>query len=104
MYQIEFYNNKVEKEVLSWPAGIQANFFKIVEMMMVHGSNLGEPKTKAIEKGLFEIRAKGKEGIGRAFYCTVKGQKIIILHAFIKKSQKTPKKDLDLARNRRKDV
>ena len=72
--------------------------------MMVHGSNLGEPKTKVIEKGLFEIRAKGKEGIGRAFYCAVKGKKIIILHGFIKKSQKTPKKELDLAKKRLKEV
>jgi len=104
MYRIEFFNRNVEKDILSWPVGIQADFLKIVELMMHHGSDLGAPKTKAIEKGLFEIRAKGKEGIGRAFYCTRKGERIIILHGFIKKSQKTPKRDLDIARKRIKEI
>jgi len=54
--------------------------------------------------GLFEIRAKGKDGIGRAFYCFVKGKRIIILHAFIKKSQATPQKELMIAQKRMKEV
>ena len=54
--------------------------------------------------GLFEIRAKGKEGIGRSFYCTLKGKEIVILHSFIKKSQKTPKRELDLAKKRMKEI
>jgi phage-related protein len=55
-------------------------------------------------KGLFEIRAKGKEGIGRSLFCTVKGQEIIILHYFMKKTQKTPKRELEKARNRMKEL
>ena len=55
-------------------------------------------------QGLFEIRAKGKEGIGRSFFCMVKGKEVIILHSFIKKSQKTPAKELNLARKRLKEV
>ncbi len=51
---------------------------------------------------LYEIRAKGKEGIGRPVYCMAKGKEIVILHSFIKKSQKTPKKELDLAKKRMK--
>ena len=54
--------------------------------------------------GLFEIRAKGKDGIGRAFYCFVKGKRIIIFHAFIKKSQATPQKELMIAQKRMKEV
>nr|WP_207627002.1 type II toxin-antitoxin system RelE/ParE family toxin [Photorhabdus stackebrandtii] len=50
-----------------------------------------------MRKGLFEIRAKAQEGIGRGLFCYLQGSNIIALHAFIKKSQKTPKKDLDLA-------
>jgi phage-related protein len=52
----------------------------------------------------FEIRAKGREGIGRAFYCTVVRQRIIILHAFIKKTEQTPQRELDIARARLKEV
>lgn len=72
--------------------------------MEVFGPNLGMPFTRSMGKGLFEIRARGKEGIGRIFFCTVVDQRIIILHAFIKKSQKTPKKELEIARRRMNDV
>jgi len=65
---------------------------------------LGKPYTAPIGKGLFEIRARGKEGIGRSFYCGIKGMEIIILHSFIKKSQKTPRKEIELARARMKEV
>lgn len=54
--------------------------------------------------GLFELRIKGKEGIARVFYCTVVGQRIVMLHGFIKKSEKTPLKELKLARLRLAEV
>ena len=65
---------------------------------------LGSPYTKPLGEGLFEIRAKGKEGIGRSFFCMVKGKEVIILHSFIKKSQKTPKKEMKIASKRLKEV
>ena len=68
------------------------------------GPNLGKPYTAAMGEGLFEIRAKGKEGIGRSLFCTIKGHEIVILHSFIKKTQKTPQQALALARKRMKDV
>lgn len=54
--------------------------------------------------GLFEIRAKAQEGIGRSLYCYMKGYHIIVLHAFVKKSNKTPKFELDLAKKRKAEV
>ncbi len=68
------------------------------------GPALGLTYRKTIGEGLFEIRVKGKEGVGRSFFCTVQGQEIIILHSFIKKSQITPKRQLATARNRLKKV
>jgi len=55
-------------------------------------------------KGLFELRCKGSEGIGRAFYCTLVGKEIVILHSFIKKTQETLPADLAVARKRQKEV
>ena len=72
--------------------------------MEIFGPNLGMPFTRSIEKGLFEIRAKGKEGIGRAFFCTIVDRRIVILHAYIKKTQKAPQKELKIARKRMADV
>ncbi len=103
-YKVVFFNKKVEKETLGFPKGILANFIHIVEMIEEFGANLGMPYTSKIEKDLFEIRAKGPEGIGRSIYCTEKGKKIIILHSFLKKTQKAPKRELNIARKRLKEI
>jgi phage-related protein len=66
--------------------------------------NLGKPYVGRLSSGLYEIRAKGKEGIGRSIDSVVKGQEVVILYSFIKKTQKTPKKDLDLGKKRMKEV
>ena len=73
-------------------------------MIEEFGPALGLPYTKAVGGGLFEIRAKGKEGIGKSLFCAVKGKEVIILHSFIKKQQKTPEKQLKLSRQRLKEV
>jgi phage-related protein len=55
-------------------------------------------------EGLFELRPRGTEGIGRVFYCFVMNHRIVILHAFIKKTQETPDRELKLARKRMKEA
>jgi len=75
-WHVTLYNDKVKQATLSFPPGILANFLHIAEMREEFGPALGLPYTKAMGEGLFEIRAKGKEGIGRSFFCTVKGQEI----------------------------
>ena len=77
---------------------------RLLEMIEEHGANLGPPHTEAMGDGLFEIRAKAKEGIGRSLFCYVHGQHVVILHAFVKKSQKTPRQALKLAQSRQREV
>jgi len=103
VWKITFYSEKVERETLDFPAGILANLLHIMEMMEELGPNLGKPHTASMGDGLFEIRAKGKEGIGRSLFCLEVDEEIIILHSFVKKSQKTPRKELDKARKRLKE-
>ena len=67
---------------------------------MEFGPNVKMPHSKAMGKGLFELRLKGKEGIGRVFYCFLVGRRIIILHAFIKKTPTTPEAEMKIARKR----
>jgi phage-related protein len=76
----------------------------IVDTMLEEGPNLGMPFTRAMGKGLFEIRAKGQAGIARGFFCTISGNTIVILHVFVKKTETTPKRELEIARNRMKEV
>ncbi len=103
-WKITFFNDKVEAQTLKLPTGILANFLHIAEMIENMGPNLGKPYVGRLDSGLYEIRAKGKEGIARSVYCTLKKREIVILHTFIKKSEKTPKKELDLAKKRMKEV
>jgi phage-related protein len=72
--------------------------------MVVLGPNLGEPHTKAFGEGLFELRLKGAEGIARVFFCTLVGRRIVVLHSFVKKSQKTPPRERRIAELRMKEI
>ncbi|MBQ13719.1 MAG: type II toxin-antitoxin system RelE/ParE family toxin [Gammaproteobacteria bacterium] len=99
-WKVTFFDIKVKEETLNFPNGILSNFLHIAEIIEEFGPSVGKPYTAPMGKGLFEIRAKGKEGIGRSLFCTVKGKEIVILNSFIKKTQKTPKKEIDKARKR----
>jgi len=68
--------------------------------MLAIGPNLGEPHTKAIKGGLFELRLKGSEGIARVFYCTLLGKRIVMLNSFIKKTDRIPPRELETAMHR----
>jgi phage-related protein len=103
-WQIDFFSESVKEDTLAFPKSILAKTIAIMEMIEALGPKLGKPYTDSLGDGLFEIRAKGKEGIGRSLFCYVKGKRIVILHSFIKKTQKTPKKELDIARKRQKEI
>ncbi len=103
-YTIDYFNESVQAELDSWPPGLRARYRALVLRMIEYGPNLGMPHTRALSGGLYEVRAKAAEGIGRALYCTLVGQRIVILHGFVKKSNKAPARELDLARDRMKQV
>jgi len=103
-YSVEYFHARVQAEIESWPDGILADYARLVELLLEFGPNLKMPHSKAMGKGLFELRPKGKEGIGRAFYCFLVDRRIIILHAFLKKTQTTPQPELSIARKRMKEV
>jgi phage-related protein len=103
-WKIDYYNSKVETEILDLPEGLLARYFRLTDLMLEFGANLGMPHTKAIENGLFELRIKGKEGIARTFYCTKVDKRIVMLHVFVKKTQKIPAKELKIAFERMTEV
>ena len=103
-WEITFYDEKLQNELLQLPARLLAKFLHYLERIEIHGANLGMPHTRAMGDGLFELRIKAEEGISRVFYCTVKGKKVVLLHYFIKKTTKTPVNDLRLAKIRMIEV
>jgi phage-related protein len=80
-----------------------ARFIRYAERMEQYGPDLGMPHTRAMGDGVFEMRLSGPDGIARVFY-TVKGRRIVMLHHFVKKSRKTPPKELAVARRRQAEV
>ena len=103
-WQVTFYSAAFQKELLLLPAGFVARFLRYAERMEVYGPDLGMPHTRAMGDGLFELRLKAAEGIARVFYCTLVWRRIVMLHQFVKKSEKTPRKELEVARKRMKEV
>lgn len=103
-WKITYVSRAVFKKVRELPGGILGSYHAIIDKMKILGPNLGMPYTKPMSGGLFEIRAKGKEGIGRIFFATQKGKEIIILHSFVKKTQKAPQHEIDIARKKLKEV
>lgn len=103
-YRVEYFHLRVRGEIESWPVGILADYARMVELLMEFGPDLRMPHSRAMGGGLFELRPRGREGIGRALYCFVTGQRVVILHAFVKKTPTTPERDLRIARKRMKEV
>jgi len=103
-WRVTFYSAAFQNELLHLPAGFVARFLRYAERMELYGPDLGMPHTRAMGDGLFELRLKAAEGLARVFYCTLVGRRIVMLHQFIKKSEKTPQKELEIARKRMKEV
>jgi phage-related protein len=98
-------NETVDSELEMLDPSFKAKFLHIAEMLESLGPHkVREPYVKHLEDKLWEIRMKAQPGIARAIYVTAKGRRIIVLHAFVKKTQKTPRAALELARQRLKEA
>jgi phage-related protein len=104
-WKVEFLSEDVEKEFSELPKDMQARFIRVSELIESYGlENVGMPHIRHLVDKLWEIRAKGKTGISRGIYVTVTGKRVVILRVFIKKTDKTPKRELDLALKRMKEL
>ena len=103
-WEIVYCNDDVQEAILAFPAGLQARYVHLTERMLEFGPNLGMPHTRSMGKGLFELRLKSKEGIGRVFFCILSARRMMMLHVIVKKSAKTPAKELRVARERMKEA
>jgi len=103
-WTVAFFDTDVEERILGLPPGLLARFVRMAELMELHGPNLGMPHSRAMGAGLCELRLRSREGIARIFYCVSEGRRIVVLHHFIKKSQRTPIIELEIARKRMRGV
>jgi phage-related protein len=104
-WTVETLNDVVDRELEDLPPDLLARLTRLFEMAQDLGlENLREPHVKQLDGKFWEFRAKGKDGLARAAYVTRRGRRIIILRAFVKKTQKTPKRELDLVKDREKSL
>ena len=105
MWKVETLNPNVDEEIEGLPVDMQVKLLRLFEIIERQGIFDLPPKTRSpLGDKLWELRIKGKDGIARAIYITETGQRFIILRVFIKKTQKTPTKELELAKQRAKEV
>lgn len=103
-YTISYYSDTLQTQITELPDTLAARYVVLTRRMIALGPNLGEPHTKAFGDGLFELRLKGAEGIARVFFCTLVGKRIVMLHSFIKKSDRTPLRERTVAETRMKEI
>jgi phage-related protein len=104
-WTIKFVNEAAEAEILDLSADLKAKLWHVSELLLTFGpQNVGLPHIRPLENKLWELRLKGKDNIARSIYILASGRRIVILHTFIKKTQKTPTKNLKIAHSRLKEV
>jgi len=104
-WQVLFLDNRVKAELEAQPKDIQARFLRISELIAAFGlERVHEPYIKHLEGPLWEMRMKGRDGIARAIYVTASAKRVIVVRVFNKKSQKTPRREIELALTRAKEA
>ena len=104
-WTVEFLDERVAADLSAMPADIRAAFRRIVELIGVYGlERMHEPYVKHLEGPVWEMRMKGKDGVARAAYVTAKGRRVVVVHVFPKKTQRTPRREIEAALRRAKEV
>jgi phage-related protein len=104
-WTIEILNDTVRDELEALPADQIARFIRIGELIQSLGlERVREPHVRHLEKELWEIRMKGRGGISRALYVLAEPKRVVVVRVFAKKTQKTPRREIELALKRAEDV
>jgi phage-related protein len=104
-WRVEILNETVAAEIAVLPTDIQARFLRLAERIASVGlESLSEPHVKHLEGKLWEMRLTGRDGIARALYVTAVGRRVVVVRAFVKKTQKTPRSEIKLALQRAKEI
>ncbi len=104
-WSVELLNETVQAEIDALPADMQAKFLQIVDLITEFGlTTVGHPHVKHVRGKLWEMRLKGRDGISRALYVTALGRRIVVVRAFVKKTQGTPEGEIKLALRRAQEV
>ena len=101
--QISYYNQALQQDIMNLPVGLQARYIQVTQRLKNYWETIGIPHCRARRDGLFDLRLKSEEG-SQIFYCTLVDNQIVFLHTYVKKSKKTPLKEVDMGLRRMQDM
>ncbi len=104
-WSVETLNAAVDKELDALPADMRARFVRISELIAAVGlDRVGAPHVKHLTGSIWEMRMRGRDGISRALYVTVRNKRVVVVRVFVKKTRTTPRREIDLALQRAKEI
>jgi phage-related protein len=104
-WTVEPLNATVRKELLALPSECRAAFVRISELLIEHGPrHVGMPHVRPLGRKLYEMRLPGRGGIARAIYIAASGRRLVVVRAFVKKTRQTPKREIELALDRAREI
>ena len=105
IWTVEFISEVALAEIKALPRDLQAKLTRVIDLIEANGlAALPASYVKHLEDKLWEIRLQGKTNIARSIYVTASGRRVMILRTFVKKTQKTPRREIDLAHERARNV
>lgn len=107
-FSVEFYETSsgsfpAEEFILSQDNKMQAKIYRLIELLELKGPDLREPYSKFLCDGIFELRANQGGRAARVLYFFVAGKRVILTNGLVKKAQKTPANELEIARHSKSD-
>lgn len=104
-WAVELLDDRVRGELEKLPFDMQARFLRIAGLIQNYGlERVRGPHVKHLEGPLWEMRMKGRDGIARAIYVTANVRRVVVVRVFVKKTQKTPRREIDIALQRAREV
>ena len=104
-WRVETLNDTVDRELDALPADMRARFARICQLIAAVGlERMGAPHVRHLTGLLWEIRLSGRDGIARALYVTATGRRVVVVRAFVKKTKRTPRREIEVALQRAGEV
>lgn len=104
-WTVETLDERVDAELSALSAEMRDRFMRIASLLETFGpAQMREPYVKPLTGKVWEMRLKGKDGIARAAYVAAVGRRLVVVHVFVKKTQKTPKANLEIALRRAREA
>jgi phage-related protein len=104
-WTVETLDARVESEIEALPEDMRARLARLAMLIEELGlDQVGEPHVKHVDAKIWEIRLKGRSGIARALYVTAAGKRVVIVRVFAKKTEKTPRSEIEIALSRARSI